>query len=320
MDRQMRLVTVFGGSGFIGTQLVQLLARRGYRVRVAVRRPALAGHLRPLGAVGQIQPVQANVRDDASVAAAIAGAEAVVNLVGIGFERGRQRFDDVHEAAARRIGEAARANGVMRLVQMSALGADLRSPSVWARSRAAAEAAALAAFADAVVVRPSLVFGPGDGFFTLMASLARALPVFPLLSGATRFQPVFVGNVAEAIVGAVEGVAQPGATYELGGPQVLTHREIVERVLAETHRRRPILPLPAGMARLLAMPMRLLPAPPLTADQILLLQRDNVVSLAATRAALTLSGLGIEPVALDAVLPSYLWRFRPHGQFDKAPA
>lgn len=320
MDRQMRLVTIFGGSGFIGTQLVQALARRGWRVRVAVRRPDLAGHLRPLGAVGQVQPVQANVRDDASVAAAVEGAEAVVNLVGIGLQRGRQRFESVHVEGARRIALAARAAGVERLVHMSAIGADPASESEWARSRAAAEAAASEGFPDAIVMRASIVFGPGDGFLTLLASLAQRLPVFPLISGGTRFQPVYVGDVAEALARAVEGNAVPGAVYELGGPSVVTHRELVERVLAETMRRRPVLPLSPGIARLLAMPMGLLPSPLLTADQVTLLGRDNVVSSRAEKAALTLAGLGIAPTGLDAVLPSYLWRFRPRGEFDRAPA
>lgn len=320
MDSDMRLVTVFGGSGFIGTQLVQALARRGYRVRVAVRRPDLAGHLRPLGAVGQIQPVQANIRDDASVAAAIAGAGTVVNLVGVGFERGRQRFDSVHVEGARRVATAARAAGVARLVQMSALGADTRSPSRWARSRAEGEAAARAAFPDAIVMRPSLVFGPDDGFFNLMASLARMAPVFPLIGGQTRFEPVYVGDVAEALARAVAGDALPGATYELGGPETLAHRAIIERILAETYRRRPIVPLPAGLARLLALPLGLLPRPLLTSDQVSLLQRDNVVSDAAEKRGLTLAGLGIAPVAMATILPTYLWRFRPQGEFDKAPA
>ena len=317
---QPELVTIFGGSGFIGTQVVQLLARAGYRVRVAVRRPDLAGHLRPLGAVGQVVPVQANLRNAESVAAAVRGAAIVINLAAIGIERGKQRFQSINVTGARRVAEAASVAGVRTLVHMSVLGADEASPSFFARSRARGEAEVRAAFPSAVIVRPSIVFGPDDTFINKLGSLARLLPVMPLFHGATRLQPVYVGDVAAAIATAAEGRAKPGKVYELGGPEVLTHRELVERVLRDTNRARPILQLPAGLGALLALPMAILPRPLVTADQIRLLGADNVVSAEAIREKRTLAGLGIVPRPLDAVLPGYLWRFSAHGQFDRQTA
>jgi uncharacterized protein YbjT (DUF2867 family) len=321
MDRAKQLVTIFGGSGFVGTQIVQELARRGYRIRVAVRRPRLAGRVQPLGNVGQIVPIQANVRNAASVARAVAGAAIVINLVGIGVEAGRQRFRAVHVEGARNVAEAARAAGAVALVHMSALGADTASSSLYARSKAEGEAAVLAAFPDAVIMRPSLIFGPGDGFFNRMGGLARMLPVLPLIGARTRFQPVYVGDVADAFVAAAEGRVKTGGIYELGGPEVQTHRELLQRILHETGRNRPLLPLSRGIAKLLAAPFALLPfPPPLTGDQVEMLQHDNVVSEEAVRETRTLAAFGIEPVAMDAVLPSYMWRFRKHGQFDRQAA
>jgi uncharacterized protein YbjT (DUF2867 family) len=321
MDRANTLVTVFGGSGFVGTQVVQLLARRGYRIRVAVRRPDLAQHLKPLGAVGQIQPIQANLRNADSVFRAANGAHIVINLVGIGYERGKQLFRAVHTMGARNVAQAAKRTGATTLIQMSALGAGREAPSAYARSKALGEAEVLAAFPDAVIIRPSIIFGPGDSFFNLLGTLARYLPVLPLIGGASKFQPVYVGDVADAFAAAVEGKVTGGRVYELGGPEVLTHREILGRVLHEAMRDNPIVPVPPGLAKLMAAPFALLPFPPLlTGDQVDLLQTDNVVSAEAQNDRRTLSAFGVTPTPLDAIIPGYLWRFRKNGQFDRQPA
>lgn len=316
MDRP-ELITIFGGSGFVGTQVVQSLARAGYRIRVAVRRPDLAGHVKPLGNVGQVVPIQANVRDKDSVAAAVRGASAVINLAAVGVEKGRQRFRAVNVMGARNVAEAARVAGVRTLVQMSVLGADERSPSLFARSRALGEAEVLRLFPEAVIVRPSVIFGVGDDFFNTLGALTRMLPVLPLFGGRTKFQPVYVGDVADVVAEAAMGRARNGRVYELGGPEILTHRQLLERVLRYTNRRNPILPLPLGIGTLLALPMRLMPRPLLTADRVILLGLDNIVSEAAIRDRRTLQGFAITPRPLDAVLPSYLWRFSPNGQFDR---
>ncbi|MEO6394994.1 MAG: complex I NDUFA9 subunit family protein [Devosia sp.] len=313
-------VAIFGGSGFVGTQIVQLLARAGYRIRIAVRRPDLAGHLRPLGAVGQIVLVQANVRNADSVMAAARDADVVINLVGIGHERGKQRFRAVHAMGAKAVAEAARAAGAKALIHMSVLGAAAKSPSTFARSRALGEELVREAFPAAIILRPSIVFGNSDGFFNLLGAMARLLPVLPLFSGRTRFQPVYVGDVAEAVAKAVAGAVKPGRIYELGGPEILTHRQLVERVLRETNRSNPILPLPRFIGSLLAIPIGLLPRPFVTRDQIRLLGTDNVVSAEANKDKRTLAAFGITPRPLEAILPTYLWRFRPHGQFDRQTA
>lgn len=321
MDRANTLVTIFGGSGFVGTQIVQLLARKGYRIRVAVRRPDLAGHVKPLGAVGQVMPIQANIRNAESVQRAVKGAQIVINLVGVGFERGRQRFRAVHALGARNVAEAARAAGARQLVHMSALGADPQSPSGYARTKALGEAEVLGAFPEAVIIRPSIMFGPGDGFFNLMGSLARFFPVLPLIGGKTRFQPVYVGDVADAFTVAAEGGVKTGRIYELGGPEVLSHRELMQRILHVTMRHNPLVPVPAAIGKLLAAPLALLPFPPLlTADRVELLQIDNVVSPEAIAEKRTLTAFGVEPTPMDTILPSYLWRFRKHGQFDQQTA
>ena len=321
MDNANTLVTIFGGSGFLGTQLVQVLARQGYRIRVAVRRPDLAGHVKTLGTVGQVMPIQANVRNAESVARALHGAQIVISLVGIGYERGAQRFRAVHMMGARNIAEAAKAAGAAALVHVSALGADDQSPSAYARSKALGEAAVLAAFPDAVIIRPSIMFGPGDGFFNLMGALSRYFPVLPLIGGDSRFQPVYVGDVADAVAAAATGVVKTGRIYELGGPEVVTYRELMLRVLRETGRHNPLLPVPAALGKLLALPFALLPFPPLlTGDQVDLLQADNVVSEAALKDKRTLAAFGIEPTPMNAILPTYMWRFRKHGQFDRLAA
>jgi NADH dehydrogenase len=315
-----RLVTVYGGSGFIGRHAVRALAKSGRRIRVAVRRPDLAHHLQPLGAVGQIHAVQANLRFPDSVARAAEGAEAVVNLVGILYESGRQTFEGVQAEGAAAVAQAAAAAGA-RLVHVSAIGADASSRSAYARTKAAGEAAALAAVPGAAILRPSIVFGSEDGFFNRFAAIARVSPALPLIGGGmTRFQPVFVGDVAVAIVAAVEGRARAGVTYELGGPAVKTFRELMILMLHVIGRTRMLVPLPFAIARIQAFFFEFLPKPLLTRDQITLLERDNVVSQAAEREGRTLKELGIEPTALETILPTYLRRFRKTGQFTRPAA
>jgi uncharacterized protein YbjT (DUF2867 family) len=309
------LVTVFGGSGFLGRHVVRALANRNYRIRVAVRRPELTGHLQPLGRVGQIHAVQANLRYPQSVAAAARDADIVVNLVGILFERGRQRFDVVQAEGAEAVALAANAVGA-RLVHVSAIGADENSPSHYARSKAAGERLVLAAQSEAIVMRPSIVFGAEDDFFNRFAALARIAPALPLVGGGhTRFQPVFAGDVAAAIAMAVDGAAKPGTIYELGGPDVRTFRKLMEFVLTTTERRRLLVPVPFGLMKLQAMILQFLPKPPITPDQVELLRHDNVVSDSARQQGRTLEALGIVPASTAAVVPDYLWRFRKTVQF-----
>ena len=319
-----QLVTVFGGAGFLGHYVVNALAKRNYRVRVAMRRPHTAGLPQVFGMVGQVHAVQANLRYPASVAQAMRGAEAVVNLVGVLQPRGAQTFEAVHVEGARTVAEAAAAAGA-RVIHVSAIGADLASQSAYARSKAEGEIAVRRAREDAVVLRPSLMFGPGDSFFNRFAGLSRLLPVLPLAGAATRFQPVFAGDVAAAIARAVDGTVPGGRTYELGGPAIRTLRELVEYTLQVIERRRLIVSLPPSLARAQAMVMEALDFAvlglvpnnfKLTRDQVTLLQRDNVVSEAALRDGRTLEGIGIAPTAFEAVVPSYLVRFRKRGQFD----
>lgn len=315
------LVTIFGGSGFLGRYLVRALAKRDYRIRVAVRRPELAGHLQPLGRVGQIHAVQANIRNAESVAAALRGAEIAINLVGIMAESGAQRFDAVQGAGAATVAQTAAASGA-RMIHVSAIGADLNSASRYARSKAAGEAAVFKAAPEAAIFRPSVVFGPEDDFTNRFAAMARMLPVIPLIGGGiTRFQPVYVADVATAIADAADRKTKPGAIYELGGPEVLSLRDIFRIVLDVTDRKRPLVPLPFGLARLQSVLTQFAPAPlTLTPDQVALLRADNVVSDSATSAGLTLEGLGITPDSLEAIAPQYLWRFRPAGQFQRKNA
>ena len=314
------LVTVFGGSGFLGRHVVRALARRDFRIRAAVRRPDLAGHLQPLGRVGQIHAVQANLRYPGSVEAAAQDATVVINLVGILFERGRQSFDAVQAQGADVVAQATQAAGA-RLIHVSAIGANPDSASLYARSKAAGEAAAREALPDATIFRPSIVFGPEDDFFNRFASLARMSPMLPLIGGgATRFQPVYVGDVAEAIARAVENQVRRGMTYELGGPEVRTFKELMQYVLAVTERRRLLVPLPFGLAKLQAHVLQHLPKPLLTTDQVALLRQDNVVSEAAKTEGRTFEAIGIKPTAMEAIVPSYLWRFRKAGQFRSSAA
>ncbi len=318
---QDTLVTVFGGSGFLGRSVVRALAKRDYRIRVAVRRPELAGHLQPLGRVGQIHAVQANLRYPASVEAAMRDSEAAINLVGILTESGAQTFDAVQGKGAETVAKAAAAVSA-RMVHVSAIGADAESPSFYARAKAAGEQAVLSAVPTATILRPSVVFGPEDQFTNRFAALARLSPALPLIGGGmTRLQPVYVGDVAQAVADAVDGKTKPGATYELGGPEVLTMREIMEIILAITERKRMLLPLPFGLARFQAIFLQFAPgALKLTPDQVELLRSDNVVSEAAKAAGLTLQGLGITPDSLEAIAPQYLWRFRAAGQFQRKSA
>jgi NADH dehydrogenase len=316
-----KLVTVFGGSGFIGRYVVQALAKRGHRIRVAVRRPDLAGHVQPLGMVGQIKPIQANVRYRWSIDRAVEGADAVVNLVGILAESGRQTFDSVQSFAPRAIGEAATAAGVSAVVHNSAIGADQPSTIGYIRSKADGEAGLLESFPDAVIMRPSIVFGPEDHFFNRFAAMARLSPALPLIGGGrTRFQPVFAGDVGEAIARAVDRQAQRGAIYELGGPEVLTFRQLMQRMLEITGRKRLLLPIPWPIARVMGRVGEFMPGQPLTRDQVRMLRFDTIVSEAAKKDGRTLQGLGIEATALEVVLPTYLARFREHGEFTQVRA
>ncbi|MDB5479542.1 MAG: NADH-ubiquinone oxidoreductase 39 kDa subunit precursor [Caulobacteraceae bacterium] len=310
------LVTVFGGSGFVGAQVVRALARKGSRVRVAVRNPGRGYRLRMLGDVGQIEVVQANVRDRPSIVRALAGAEACVNAVAVLYENGRQRFGALHVDGARALAEASRDMGVERFVQISALGAAPDSPSLYARTKAEGEAVVRRVMPAAVVLRPSVVFGPEDHFFNRFAEMAMVSPVLPLIGGGhTKFQPVYVGDVGQAVAEAVWDRGAAGFDYELGGPGVYTFEALMRRLLAEIQRRRLLLPIPFSAATLLgrvgdaiaATPL----APPITTDQVALLRSDNVVS----PGALGLADLGVSPTALEGVIPTYLYRYRPGGQY-----
>ncbi len=309
------LVTVFGGSGFLGRHVVRALANRNYLIRVAVRRPELTGYLQPLGRVGQIHAVQANVRFPQSIEAAVRDADVIVNLVGILFERGRQRFDAVQAEGAGAVAAAAQAAGA-RLIHVSAIGADENSVSDYARSKAVGERLVMAAQPQAIITRPSIVFGPEDDFFNRFAALARISPALPLPGGGhTRFQPVFAGDVAEAIARAVDGKVKSGTVYEFGGPDVLTFKELMEFTLTTIERRRLLLPIPFAVIKLQAAFLQFLPEPPLTPDQVELLKSDNVVSTAAHEQDRTLEALGIIPNSVASIVPDYLWRFRKTGQF-----
>ncbi len=320
-----KLVTVFGGSGFVGRYVVRALAQHGWRVRVASRRPERAFHLQPSGMVGQIAAVQANLRFPDSVARAISGADAVVNLVGLLAPSGVQSFSAIHVEGVRTIVEAARAAGITRFVQMSAIGADAQSAAVYGRTKAEGEAVVLAAIPEAVIVRPSVVFGPEDKFFNRFAGMARLLPALPLIGGGTgKLQPVFVGDVAEVVAQAIDGTARAGTIYELGGPEIRSFREILAFILKTTGRRRALvsLPFPAAEAmagvteRVKALSLGLFPAMlDMTRDQVELLKSDNVVSAAAIAEGRTLRGLGISPESYEAVVPAYLYRFRKTGQY-----
>ncbi len=311
-----RIVTVFGGSGFVGRHLVRALARDGWRVRVATRRPDLAYHLQPLGKVGQVHAVQANIRFPESLAAALRGADAAVNLVGILAETGRQSFESVQALGTAAVAEAVKSAKIHNFVHVSAIGADPNSRSAYARSKAQGEAAVLAANPRAHILRPSVIFGPEDQFFNRFASMARIMPVLPLIGGGTtRLQLVYVGDVVEAITRSLAGLGEAGAVYELGGPTVRTMREIMEFVLSITHRRRILAPVSFATASKIGLISEaansvfrgLFPAEfALTRDQVELLKYDNVVSAIANSESRTLRGLGLMPETMEAIVPSYL--------------
>ncbi len=300
------LVTIFGGSGFLGRHVVRALAERHCRLRIAVRHPYFIEHLQRLGRPGQIRAVRADVRFPRLVEAAVRDAEIVINLVGILSERGEQRFDAVQGEGAKTVARAAARVGA-QLIHVSAIGADASSPARYARSKARGEALVFAEMPGATIFRPSIMFGPEDEFFNRFAGMARILPFLPLIGdGHTRFQPVFVGDVARAIAKAVSGETRPKTVYELGGPQVKTSRELMEFVLATIGQQRPLVPIPLAIARLQASILQFLPIPPLTSDQVEVLGRDNIVSSAAEGEGRTLAGLGIDPASIATIVPTYI--------------
>lgn len=304
-----RVATVFGGSGFIGRYVVKRLALEGFVVRVAVRDPEGALFLKPMGAVGQVVPLYASVMNEGTVHRAVVGAEVVVNLVGALTESRTASFQAVHTEGAERIARLAAACGVRRLAHISAIGADPNSPSRYGSTKGKAEQAVLAAFPTATILRPSIVFGAEDKFFNRFAAIARISPFMPVISGGTRMQPVFVGDVADAVLAALESDAAMGKIYELGGPRVWTFREILAFILKQTRRDKRLVDIPMGIARMQAGILQHVPGQPLTPDQLLMLSKDNVVS----PDALGLADLGITPTPADLVVPSYLSRYQPGG-------
>ncbi|MGF1553259.1 MAG: complex I NDUFA9 subunit family protein [Paracoccaceae bacterium] len=312
MDQDAPIVTIIGGSGFVGRYIAWHMARRGWRVRVACRRPNTAGFVRAYGVVGQVEPVQCNIRDDASVAAVMRASDVVVFSVGVLADSGKNTFEAVQAEGAARSARLAAAEGVERFVKISAIGADHRSPARYGRTKAQGEDAVLEHFPEATILRPSVVFGAEDQFFNRFASMARLSPVIPIVGGATRFQPVYVGDVAEAAAKACAGEVEAG-TYELGGPTVYTFREIVELTLRVIRRRRFILDMPFWLGYLQGRVLKYLPNPPITDDQVALLERDNVVS----KGARGFKALGIEPAGPEGIIERYLVRFRPRGQYDE---
>ena len=313
-----QLITIIGGTGFVGRHLVQKLASQGYRIRIGVRRPDLAGHLQPLGGVGQIMPVQANVRFPASLQSACQGADIVINLTGILAESGNQSFEAVHEFGAEAIAKAATQAGAQKLIHMSAIGADENSSSAYGQSKARGEAMVKKAFPGASIIRPSIVFGPEDEFFNKFADMARFSMVLPLIGGGnTKFQPVFVGDVANAISKIVNSDNLAGKTFELGGPQVFSFKELLDFVLETTERKRILLPIPWFAAKAMGSVLGFLPYSLLTRDQVLMLETDNVVSEQAQKQGWTLDGLDIKPETIASQVPSYLFRYKKFGQFTE---
>ena len=309
-----RLVTVFGGSGFIGRYVVQRLAQMDCQVRVAVRKPSQAQFLKPLGDVGQITPIRAPIQEEAAVKAAVDGADVVINLCGLLYEHGKQTFEAVHYAGAQRVAKAAAEAGAATMIQISAIGAERHARADYARSKAAGEEAVRAAFPDAVILRPSIVFGPEDGFFNRFAAMARLSPVLPLIGGGkTRFQPVYVADVADAVMAAIKDPAAAGKTYELGGPEIYSFKELMELLLKQIRRKRILMPIPFEFMGPGAWLAEFLPEPPLTRDQVELLKHDNVVAADA----LTLGDLGIQPTAVEVIVPLYLDRFRIGGRYSE---
>jgi len=303
------IATIFGGSGFLGRYIVPHLAKAGYTVRIQVRRPDRALFLKPAGDVGQIVPVQGSVTNDASVAAAVSGADVVINLVGILAESRAGDFNRIHAEAAGRVARLAKAAGARHFVHISAIGADPASPSGYGRSKAAGEAAVRAAFPEAVILRPSIVFGPEDAFFNRFAGMAAWMPALPVISGQTKLQPVYVGDVADAVMAAIANPDAAGKVFELGGPRAYSFQDLLSWILRETGRKRCLVPLPASIARLQATVLERLPGKLLTRDQLLMLQRDNIVSSDAPG----LAALGITPTPIERIVPEYLRRYRLGG-------
>lgn len=317
MKNLPKRITVFGGSGFVGRHVVRALAKRGYRVLVAVRRPDLAYHLQPLGDLGQIKAIQANVRVRWTIDRAIKGSDAVINLVGTFDAGGRNNFDAVQVFGAKAIAEATRAEGA-KLIHVSAIGAGENSSAAYGRTKAAGEKAALETVRDAIVVRPSVIFGPEDDFFNRFAQMTRFSPFLPLIGGGhTRFQPVYVGDVAETIAKAVDGELDGGKVYELGGPDVASFRDCLDLMQKVINREKGYVSLPFFFAKTMGRLTGWLPGAPITLDQVKMLEVDNVVSEDAIRQKRTLEGVGINPRNMEAILPSYLVRFRPQGQFTR---
>ncbi len=310
----LKLVTVFGGSGFVGRHVVQRLAAQGIRVRVAVRDPERALFCRTMGDVGQVTPIQANIRNEASIKAAIKGADAVINLVGILTEGGRQKFDTVQTWGAGAVARAAAAEGVKKLVHMSALGADAHSKAPYAKSKANGEAAVLAAFPSASIIRPSVIFGPQDDFFNKFGKMTDTMPFLPLIGGGvTKFQPVYVGDVADAIVTCLQGdSAQEGKVFELAGPNIYSFREVMEMVLDQCDVHRGLIPVPYAVIWPIAWILEKLPMPLITTNQLQLMKVDNVAS--GTKPGL--KDLGITPTAAELILPSYMVTHRQGGQYN----
>ena len=312
-----RRTAVLGGSGFIGRYVVKRLAARGQVIAVGCRNAERAKFLKPMGDVGQVVPLNVAIGDEVVLPAFLAGNEALVNCVGILRESGSQTFELVHHVGPARLARLARDAGIERFVHISAIGADSRSPSAYARTKAAGEAAVRDAFPTVTILRPSIVFGPEDRFFNRFAAMAMVSPVLPLIGGGqTRFQPVYVGDVGDAVVKCLEDPVAAGRTYELGGPKIYTFRELLELLLSEIHRKRWFVDVPFGVAALQARLMSVLPNPPLTPDQVELLKRDVVVS----SGAMTLASLGLTPTAAEAILPTYLDRFRRGGERRRPPA
>lgn len=312
-----KLVTIYGGSGFVGRYIARRLAAQGWRIRVAVRRPNEAIHVRPYGVVGQVAPIACNIRDDASVRAAMRGADVVINCVGTFDAGGKNNFDAIQNEGATRIARIAAEEGVARMVHISAIGADPDSASAYGRSKAAGEQGIRQHFSDAVILRPSVIFGAEDNFFNRFAGMSRLGPVLPVVGGDTLFQPVHVDDVAQAAELGALGKAAPGI-YELGGPDVLSFRDLMKRMLDVIRRRRLVVNIPFPIAAVMAWVMDMVQAVSLglipsqiTRDQVKSLRYDNVVSTDAKG----FDDLGIEPVSIGAVLPDYLWRFRPSGQY-----
>ncbi len=319
LQADSKLITIIGGSGFVGRHLVQKLASQGFRIRVGVRRPDLAGHLQPLGNVGQIMPVQANVRFPDSLASACQGADIVINLTGILNSSGSQSFEAVHEIGAGAIAKAAKEAGATKLIHLSAIGANKDSSSAYGRSKAIGESNVKKAFKEAVIIRPSIIFGPEDGFFNKFAEMARFSFVLPLIGGGkTRFQPVFVGDVAQAVCDVVLNKTYDGKTLELGGPQIFSFKELLEFILAVTERKRILMPIPWFAAKAMGSFLGMLPFSLLTRDQVAMLETDNVVGNAAKKEKRTLEGMGIKAETIATHVPSYLFRYKKFGQFTES--